>query len=101
MEFRGLSSHVPETNCACHSSTTTLCSNVRHAMLPKTKDGEIDTYLLGAPVALGAILSVIALVLLMFRCSPEPLGKTEREAAQSQAKASGGAQSPAPAPGAH
>ena len=67
-------------------------------MLPKTKDGEIDTYLLGAPIALGAILSIIAMVLLMFHCAPAPLGSEEKAAeAQKTEKASGSGGAPTPA----
>lgn len=64
-------------------------------MLPKTKDGEIDTYLLGAPVALGAILSIIAMVFLMYHFSPAPLGSEDKAAQAQKADKAAPAQPPA------
>jgi hypothetical protein len=69
-------------------------------MLPKTKDGEIDTYLVGAPIALGAILSIIAMVFLMFHLAPSPLGSEEKAAQTQKADKASGAATPA-AKGAH
>jgi len=42
--------------------------------LPKDKDGNVDTYKAGAPIALGGVLIVVLAVLGFFYLAPDPLG---------------------------